>query len=441
MAHSIYQKFETLEVIVLVVLLHSVLLEASSKSSDSIEDNFQHTTRDLSEYVDSSRPFDSGISQERVTASTAEHFLEESDTHSQTSDSDEDLSFTTEDINNCARGFSTLQYQAFRGFLLYNITEASDSSQLYGTCIIEVTLPVNILIVKSEVLECMGCRGFTFHNRLSNEIVHTAYGCRSDEEGVAMYTDSNKVEFKIRVSSIRECVFSLKFTGVLPSEKPQTEVQLTSNTTGFVQTPGWDGKTRYPPYMDSWSRVDVPDGHVVMISFLNLDVNAYNLDCVGHYVTLYTGGNSSTDKVWKGCRNFVPAPAVYDTEVFFVNFVSHSRYRIQTATGFRLLFSFHNRSALPVRLSDGKWNCSVPYWADFQQHFLCNLIQECAGMDDEADCPYTTDVCGPGLISVGTGCFIFMRPENSITWDEASDECLLRGAHLASFNTRQEWLD
>nr|KAG5697926.1 hypothetical protein BaRGS_026864 [Batillaria attramentaria] len=51
------------------------------------------------------------------------------------------------------------------------------------------------------------------------------------------------------------------------------------------------------------------------------------------------------------------------------------------------------RSAIPVRLAGGKWNCSVPYWADFRQHFLCNLNQECAGMEDEADCPYTTDLC------------------------------------------------
>nr|KAG5687882.1 hypothetical protein BaRGS_008552 [Batillaria attramentaria] len=41
--------------------------------------------------------------------------------------------------------------------------------------------------------------------------------------------------------------------------------------------------------------------------------------------------------------------------------------------GFKLTFSFHNQSALPQRLPDGKWNCSVPHWADFQQHFLCTL--------------------------------------------------------------------
>ena len=41
--------------------------------------------------------------------------------------------------------------------------------------------------------------------------------------------------------------------------------------------------------------------------------------------------------------------------------------------GFRLLFSFHNDSALPEQLPDGKWNCSVPFWPDFKQHLLCNF--------------------------------------------------------------------
>nr|KAG5689452.1 hypothetical protein BaRGS_026013 [Batillaria attramentaria] len=94
--------------------------------------------------------------------------------------------------------------------------------------------------------------------------------------------------------------------------------------------------------------------------------------------------------------------------------------------GQRYIFSFHNQSALPQRLPDGKWNCSVPHWADFQQHFLfisldgkgsftiyalgrnstcpethfrcpgdgycmpvyvrCNDVYDCPGKEDEAAC-------------------------------------------------------
>nr|KAG5712611.1 hypothetical protein BaRGS_029666 [Batillaria attramentaria] len=47
------------------------------------------------------------------------------------------------------------------------------------------------------------------------------------------------------------------------------------------------------------------------------------------------------------------------------------------AAGFRLLFSFHDRSAVLEETPGSKWNCSVPYWADFKQHFPCNLQVDC----------------------------------------------------------------
>nr|KAG5690335.1 hypothetical protein BaRGS_027632 [Batillaria attramentaria] len=41
-----------------------------------------------------------------------------------------------------------------------------------------------------------------------------------------------------------------------------------------------------------------------------------------------------------------------------------------------------------MQLPGGMWNCSVPYWADFQQHFLCTLVPECAGGEDKIICPW-----------------------------------------------------
>ena len=41
---------------------------------------------------------------------------------------------------------------------------------------------------------------------------------------------------------------------------------------GYIQSPGFDEKTRYPTAMDAWLRLRVPAGHDVMISFLHFDV-------------------------------------------------------------------------------------------------------------------------------------------------------------------------
>nr|KAG5690330.1 hypothetical protein BaRGS_027627 [Batillaria attramentaria] len=70
----------------------------------------------------------------------------------------------------------------------------------------------------------------------------------------------------------------------------------------------------------------------------------------------------------------------------------HVRANHDRSWGFRVFFSFHNMSALPQQLPGGMWNCSVPHWADFQQHFLCTLEPECIGGEDKLICPWK-DTC------------------------------------------------
>ena len=57
----------------------------------------------------------------------------------------------------------------------------------------------------------------------------------------------------------------------------------------------------------------------------------------------------------------------------------------------------------------------MPHWADFQQHLQCNLRVECASGEDEAQCPYTTDDCGPGRISIDGVCYVYVVPEELTT--------------------------
>ena len=111
-----------------------------------------------------------------------------------------------------------------------------------------------------------------------------------------------------------------------------------------------------------------------------------------------------------------------------------------TNTGFKILFSFHNYSALPEKLPSGKWNCSVPHWSDFRQHFPCNAYPDCSLAEDEVDCPYTTDKCGLGFITAGDTChFLLLAPNISVSWYTGRAECLRRGARLSALNTEAEW--
>ena len=96
------------------------------------------------------------------------------------------------------------------------------------------------------------------------------------------------------------------------------------------------------------------------------------------------------------------------------------------------------------------------YWPKFQQHFLCNLLPECHNGEDEKDCVFTGcdedtgHTPGEDRLVVDEGqrftasgnCYIYVRPQHNVTWNEAYTGCMMRGgARLASFNTPEEWED
>ncbi|KAK7482999.1 hypothetical protein BaRGS_00025776, partial [Batillaria attramentaria] len=235
------------------------------------------------------------------------------------------------------------------------------------------------------------------------------------------------------------------------SEKysPQLELNFTSNTTGYIQTPGWDGDRKYPMLMNSWAGVEVPGQHSVMVSFVSVNLQFYRYELckpqlsARDVVWVYAGGKTSGDLFWKSCiRSPVPEPTLLNVSSLHVHFTSEEAKARFRGTGFRLLFSFHRQDEQLTQLDGGLWNCSVPVWERFKQHFPCNLQQECVNWEDEANCPYKDDKkCGQGHISLGGGCYFYVRSREQITWTEASVSCLLRDAALASLNTPEEWHD
>ena len=84
-------------------------------------------------------------------------------------------------------------------------------------------------------------------------------------------------------------------------------------------------------------------------------------------------------------------------------------------TGFKLRFSFHNKSTRPQQAPSGRWNCSVPHWHQFRQHFACDLIPQCSDGRDEAPCPYTSPYCGVGFIALGESCYQVTINDSSLT--------------------------
>ncbi|KAK7502264.1 hypothetical protein BaRGS_00006628, partial [Batillaria attramentaria] len=240
----------------------------------------------------------------------------------------------------------------------------------------------------------------------------------------------------------------LVVTALHQTSIPQLEVQYISTARGYVQTPGWDKKTEYPVLMDSWVELSVPFGHTIMVSLAEVQVDLRQsllyldvLNCAESErdrIKVYSGGREDKDLLWISCYKYRPPPALLYTDAVHVHFFSDD-VPSSGDLGFKLLFSFHNLSAVPEKNEgSNRWNCSVPYWSDFQQHFPCNLETDCIDGEDERDCLYTTDMCGEGRITMLGRCYLFLSGL-TLTWREANGECYELSGHLVSLNTPDEW--
>ena len=190
--------------------------------------------------------------------------------------------------------------------------------------------------------------------------------------------------------------------------------------------------------------IDVPRKHSVLLSLSFIRVSDYTVSCLESQLELYIG-SLVTYTEWELCDTFVRRPYMdlFDTDHFRLYYRSYygAFSRKKEFIEFKLLFSFLKDSALPEKLPGGKWNCSVPHWPDFRQHMRCNMLRECEGGEDEVDCGYESEDCGPGLISAAGSCYLYADDVvfSSMSSLEASRECEKRGSYLVSLNTPEEW--
>ena len=193
--------------------------------------------------------------------------------------------------------------------------------------------------------------------------------------------------------------------------------------------------------MDSVVLVDVPPNHQVMLTILHLNLTGRRARCDTSKVTLavYQGNVSENRKFWQCGRPennkfnlkrelFPPATSAY------LQFRSGNSQK----TGFRLHFSIHKESAIIPSPTDLFWNCSVPYFNDFRLHFPCDMIPQCEDKEDEVPCPYTTDTCGVGFVTLGDRCFFYDSKPVGSSWRDMEFVCGQRGGRLASLRSRQD---
>ena len=214
---------------------------------------------------------------------------------------------------------------------------------------------------------------------------------------------------------------------------------------GYIQTPGWDGRSLHPEKMDSVVLVEVPPNHRVMLTILHLNLTGHRARCDTSNVTLrlYQDSISEDNMFWQ-CGQLENHEYTFKRKLLPLSTSVYLRFwcgNLQK-TGFRLLFSVHEESATLTNVTDILWNCSVPYFNDFKLHFPCDMVPQCVGKEDEVDCPYTTDTCGLGFVTLGGRCLFYDTVTGfaAASWRKLDFLCGQRGGRLASLRSRKDFL-
>ena len=211
---------------------------------------------------------------------------------------------------------------------------------------------------------------------------------------------------------------------------------------GYIQTPGWAERIVHPKYMNSVVFVGVPPNYQLMLTFLAVKLagprDRLQCDTFRVSLSLYQGNFSEGNMFWNYLQLRTKSPALKRKVLPpATNLYLQFRCERRQKRGFRLYFSVHKESNALTRTAGNLWNCSVPHFNDFKLHFPCDLVGQCLGREDEVHCPYTTDTCGLGLITLGDRCLTHHTASEG-SWRKMAFLCRQKGGQLASLRSRRD---
>ena len=203
------------------------------------------------------------------------------------------------------------------------------------------------------------------------------------------------------------------------------DIRYTSDYTGFVTTWHHGGKGT------SCGQLQAPAGHVI-ISFERFFVRRCPV-----VVTIQCMEAGSVHKTLHSIRgDRFKVIRLYNTTRLSICLDTGLYSRISIPC-LKLLFSFHHRGEVPLKLGSGKYNCSVGGYWKFQQHVDCNLKAECEdGRDETEHCPFSSPACR-GWVAAHNKCYMIFTAGSSVTVKAARHKCRVLGYEMAVVKSEQ----
>ena len=163
---------------------------------------------------------------------------------------------------------------------------------------------------------------------------------------------------------------------------------MTSPTTGYIKVTNSTANGR--------RRLIAPADNFIMISTISMSDRC----CIT--TTTSTG-------TWvRVCDPRYDVPYILETNNVTIVWADEKRGRHKPIS-ITIYFSFHSKSKVPRKLSNGMFNCSVDDYWRFQQHLDCNLKAECEdGRDEAGHCPFSSPACR-GWVASRNKCYMYVR--------------------------------
>ena len=208
----------------------------------------------------------------------------------------------------------------------------------------------------------------------------------------------------------------------------------TSSTSGYITTPGYEDGKNYLADMNTTVQLSIAEDQVILLSFPHFHLENHTV-CRYDSLKLYTV-NSSGNFLYKTLCGQQDLPLMVFNDNVVISFVSDS---IIHRSGFKMLFTILPKSNAPRIVHDDLLDCSVAHYEQFAPHVNCNLAVECAGKEDERQCPYSSQECQPGEIDAGETCYTYTRLQKELSWYDAYSQCLNMNQTLVNPGSPLAW--
>ncbi|XP_025099599.1 uncharacterized protein LOC112567209 [Pomacea canaliculata] len=341
------------------------------------------------------------------------------------------------ELQECAKHSHIYTVRGSEGSILISLTQTdnSHSSSVVFFCTIELQVSQGMVAHVRTFLESMAAINRVIITDEDNVVIFENYVNVLPTE---FFTYSNIVRFQLMASTTKYSFrLNVNFTAVPQETQPQLNTTFLSPTTGYIDTSQPSEKKEYCPFINTWTYLVAPEDHATVI---NIYIYDKRQDClingINFVIIFETDSNSTQYSVCALYKNSYTEPVIYHggVRVQYKSFTTYDR------PFFRILFSFHHVSALPVQVSEGRWNCSAVRWEDMQHHFPCNFVSNCVGGEDEAGCWSGDGTCSPGTLQAGGRCFsLSFFGEEEMSWIDANEHCRKRGGQLPSLSTKRVW--